>query len=104
MMVHFWSEQPTYFQLYFAIERVKALVPQHPEWKTTQPFKAVLENDMHALMKSGEHGLLELVMATHSGMNDEEFDSIVTNWIKTAKHPTKNVRYTELVFQPMLNF
>lgn len=97
-----WSEQPVYFQLFFAIDRVKALAPQHPEWKTTQPFKAVLENDMKALMASGKKGLLELVMTTHTGMSDEEFDAIVIDWIRTAKHPTKKVHYSELVFQPML--
>jgi phosphoserine phosphatase len=97
-----WSEQPLYFQLFFVIDRVKALAPQHPEWKTTQPFKAVLENDMKALMASGKKGLLELVMATHAGMSDEEFDAIVIDWIQTAKHPTKHVLYSELVFQPML--
>ena len=97
-----WSEQPAYFQLFFAIDRVKALAPEHPEWKTTEPFKSVLENDMKSLMKSGKKGLLELVMATHAGMSDEEFDAIVINWIKTAKHPTKKVHYSELVFQPML--
>ena len=97
-----WSEQPAYFQLFFAMDRVKALAPQHPEWKTTQPFKAVLENDMKALMAGGTKGLFEMIMATHAGMTDKEFDAIVLDWIKTAKHPTKNVHYTELVFQPML--
>ena len=97
-----WSEQPVYFQLFFAIDRVKALAPEHPEWKTTEPFKSVLENDMKSLMKSGKKGLLELLMVTHAGMSDEEFDAIVINWIKTAKHPTKKVHYSELVFQPML--
>ena len=97
-----WSEQPVYFQLYFAMDRVKALVSQHPEWRTTQPFKAVLENDMKTLIKSGKKGLLELVMATHASMSDEEFDAIVKDWIKIAKHPTKHVSYSELVYQPML--
>ena len=97
-----WSEQPAYFQLFFAMDRVKALAPQHPEWQTTQPFKAVLENDMKTLMESGKKGLFEIIMTTHAGMADEEFDAIVLDWIKTAKHPTKNVHYTELVFQPML--
>ena len=97
-----WSEQPAYFQLFFAIDRVKALALQHPEWKTTQPFKAVLDGDMKALMKSGKKGLLELIMATHTGMSDEAFDAIVIDWIKTAKHPTKKVHYSELAFQPML--
>lgn len=97
-----WAEQPAYFQLYFAIDRVKALAGEHPEWKAEQPFKAVLENDMEALMKSGEHGLLQLVMASHAGSSTEEFDAIVKDWIKTAMHPTKNVSYDKLVYQPML--
>lgn len=97
-----WSEQPAYFQLFFAIDRVKALAPEHPEWKTTQPFKAVLEDDMPALMKSGKHGLVELIMATHAGMNDEAFDATVLDWIKRAKHPTLKRAYTDLVYQPML--
>ena len=97
-----WSEKPMYFQLYFAIDRVKALAPQYPEWKTKQPFKAVVEDDMEALLKSGEKGLLELVMATHSGMSDEEFDAIVIDWINTAEHPRFKRPFKELVYQPML--
>jgi len=97
-----WAEQPAYFQLYFAIDQVKALAPQHPEWKYTQPFKAVLDNDMNTLMEQGERGLLKLVMATHSNNTTEEFDSIVSKWIRTAKHPTKNVNYDKLIYQPML--
>ncbi|WP_415408011.1 HAD family hydrolase [Sulfurovum sp. CS9] len=97
-----WSERPVYFQFYFAMDRVKALLPQHPEWKSTQPFKAVIEGNMKEVIKGGKKGLLELIMATHTGMSDEEFDAIVIDWIKTAKHPTKNVPYTDLVFQPML--
>ena len=97
-----WSEQPAYFQLFFAIDRVKSLAPQHPEWKNKQPFKAVLENDMKTLAASGEHGLLELVMATHAGMTTDEFEKIVKNWLTTAKHPRFNHPFTELVYQPML--
>jgi phosphoglycolate phosphatase-like HAD superfamily hydrolase len=97
-----WSERPVYFQLLFAIDRVKELAPQHPEWETTQPFKAVIENDMKALAESGEHGLLELVMATHAGMTTEEFEQIVKDWISTAKHPKTNKLYKEMVYQPML--
>ena len=97
-----WSEQPAYFQLMFAIDRVKALAPRHPEWKTQQPFKAVLDGDMKALAASGEKGLLQLVMATHAGMTSEEFDATVRQWLATAKHPTLKRPYTELVFQPML--
>jgi hypothetical protein len=97
-----WSEQPAYFQLLFAIDRVKALAPRHPEWKTTQPFKAALEGDMKALAGSGEKGLLELIMATHAGNTADEFARIVKDWLATAKHPKFKRPYTELVFQPML--
>ncbi|HEY1910790.1 MAG TPA: HAD family hydrolase [Vicinamibacterales bacterium] len=97
-----WSEQPMYFQLAFALDRVKTLAPQHPEWKTTQPFKAVLDGDMKALGASGEKGLVELVMATHAGITTDEFATIVADWIRTARHPKYRKPYTELVFQPML--
>lgn len=97
-----WAEQPAYFQLFFAIERVKAMAEDHPEWKNEQPFKAVLENDLEELKKQGEHGLIQLVMATHSGNTTDEFDADVKAWVKTAKHPTKNVGYDQLVYQPML--
>jgi len=97
-----WSEQPAYFQMLFAMDRIKALAPEHAEWKTTQPFKAVLENNMEDLKKQGEHGLIKLAMATHAGRTVKEFEKDVQNWVKTAKHPTKNVRYDQLVYQPML--
>lgn len=97
-----WSEQPMYVQLAFALDRVKAMSNQHPEWKDKQPFKAVLENDIAALAASGEKGLLELVMATHAGMSAEEFTRIATDWIKTARHPETGKPYTEMVYQPML--
>jgi hypothetical protein len=82
-----WSEQPMYFQLFFVIDRVKALAPKNPAWKTQQPFKAVLENDMQALAALGEKGLLELVMATHAGNTTEEFEQTIEDWLSTAKHP-----------------
>jgi hypothetical protein len=91
-----------YFQLAFAIDRVKALAPQHPEWKTQQPFRAVLESDVQALAASGEHGILELVMASHAGMTTDEFAAIVRDWLATARHPKFQRPYPELVFQPML--
>lgn len=97
-----WSEQPIYFQFAFALDRVKALAPQHPEWKTQQPFKAVLDGDMKALVASGEKGLAELIMATHTGMTTDEFTSAVCEWLATAKHPTHKRAYTQLVYQPML--
>ena len=97
-----WPEQPMYIQLAFVLDRVKALAATHPEWKNKQPFKAAIEGDMNTLAKSGEHGLVELVMATHAGMTTEAFDAIVTDWLATAQHPTLKHPYTELVYQPML--
>jgi len=97
-----WSEQPIYFQLAFAFDRVKALAPHHPEWRTTQPYEAVLEGDTVALAGSGEKGLLELVMATHTSMTTDEFAKLVTDWLATARHPRFKRPYTNLVYQPML--
>lgn len=97
-----WSEQPMYFQLFFAIDRVKDLAPDHPEWKTEQPFKAVLENNIEELAKQGVPGLLKLVMVSHAGVTTDEFETIVKNWLATAKHPRFNRPYTDLVYQPML--
>ncbi len=97
-----WIEQPMYVQLAFALDRVKALATQHPEWKTTQPFKAVLDGDLAAVAASGEHGLSTIMMASHAGMTTDEFERIVSSWIKTARHPRFDRPYTELAFQPML--
>lgn len=97
-----WIEQPIYVQFAYALDRVKALAPQHPEWKDTQPFKAVLEGDMAALAAAGEKGAVEIVAATHAGMTPEEFRQTVTEWLSTARHPRFGRRYDELVYQPML--
>jgi phosphoglycolate phosphatase-like HAD superfamily hydrolase len=97
-----WSEQPAYFQLLFAIDRVKAEVDKHPEWREKEPFKAVLEGNMQALAASGKKGLLELVMATHANMTTVEFEHVVSDWLATARHPKFDRPYTELVYQPML--
>jgi phosphoglycolate phosphatase-like HAD superfamily hydrolase len=97
-----WSEQPIYFQLAFAFDRVKALAPKHPEWKQKQPFKALLEGDMKAVSASGEKGLLDVMAATHVGNTTDEFATIVSDWLATAQHPKFKRPYTDLVFQPML--
>jgi phosphoserine phosphatase len=97
-----WVEQPIYTQFAFAMDRVKALAPQHPEWKTTQPFQALLEGDHAALVAAGMKGVEEIVMATHSGMTTDEFEKIVVDWLATAKHPKYQRPYTGLVYQPML--
>ena len=97
-----WLEQPMYVQLAFALDRVKALASQHPEWKDKQPFKAVLEGDMKALAEAGEHGLVELIMASHAGMSTNEFEKITAEWLASARDPRFKRPYTELVYQPML--
>ena len=97
-----WTEQPVYFQVAFAIDRVKALAPQHPEWKTLEPFRSLLAGDMAGFANSGEKGLLEIVEATHTGMTTAEFAETVTDWITTARHPRFKRLYTDLVYQPML--
>ncbi|MDH4185727.1 MAG: haloacid dehalogenase-like hydrolase [Nitrospira sp.] len=97
-----WPEQPMYFQLAFALDRVKALAPKHPEWKEKQPFKAALEGDLKTVFAGGEHALLELVMGTHAGNTTEEFSQIVKDWLEKAKHPKTGRPYTEMVYQPML--
>ncbi|TIN48640.1 MAG: haloacid dehalogenase-like hydrolase [Mesorhizobium sp.] len=97
-----WTEHPMYVQLAFALDRVKAEAPNHPEWATTQPFQAVLEGDMKALAAAGEKGLVELIMATHAGMTVTQFQTILTDWIANARDPRFKKRYTELVYQPML--
>ena len=97
-----WNEQPIYVQLAFTIDRIKALAPQNPQWKTQQPFKAVLENDIQTVKASGNKGLFQLIAATHAGMSTEAFQAIVTEWHKAARHPVTNRPYTEMVYQPML--
>ena len=97
-----WAEQPLYFQFLFAIDRVKALAPQHPEWKEKEPFKFLLAGDLRGALAGGEHALMEIVAATHSGMTSEEFERIVKDWLATAKHPKTGRLYTAMAYQPML--
>jgi len=97
-----WAEQPIYFQFAFAVDRVKALAPEHPEWKDKQPFKAIIEGDLKAVTASGEKGVLEILAATHTGMTTEEFTKTVADWIASARHPRFDKPYTDLVYKPML--
>lgn len=97
-----WAEQPIYFQLLFAIDRVKALASKHPEWKEKEPFASLLRGDVKTALAGGERALVEITMATHAGMTTEEFDQVVKEWIATARHPVTKRPYTEMVYQPML--
>src|SRR5262249_48048856 len=97
-----WAEQPLYFQFVFGIDRVKALAPKHPEWKTLEPYKSLLDGNAERLLAQGDHAVLEVMMAAHAGMTTKEFDTIVADWLATAKHPRFERPYTDLAYQPML--
>lgn len=97
-----WCEQPMYVQLAFALDRVKALLPEHPEWETTEPYKSALAGDLEGLVALGQKGIVEIVASTHAGMTTEEFYTIVADWIRTAQHPKFKRPYTSTIFQPML--
>ncbi len=97
-----WAEKPVYFQLLFAVDRIKAMATDHPEWKTKDPYASVLRGDLKGLAAGGEKTILELIMATHSGMTSDEFEGVVTDWLKTARHPVTGKRYTEMTYQPMM--
>ncbi|HYW70156.1 MAG TPA: haloacid dehalogenase-like hydrolase, partial [Pyrinomonadaceae bacterium] len=97
-----WAEQPMYFQLAFALDRTKALAPQHPEWKTREPFASLMKGDLKGVMAGGERSLGEIVMASHAGVTTEEFAQIVKDWMATAKHPKTGRHYNEMIYQPMV--
>lgn len=97
-----WAEQPVYFQFQFALDRIKALAPEHPEWKETEPYKSVLAGDLKGLLATGEKGLAEILASTHAGMTTDEFSATVADWLGTARHPRFNRPYNELVYQPQL--
>lgn len=97
-----WAEKPLYVQLLFALDRIQALAPQHPEWQTEEPFASLLKGDVKAALESGEPGIMKIVMTTHAGMTTGEFDKIVTDWIATAKNPEKKQLFTDMVYVPML--
>lgn len=96
-----WPEQPYYVQLGFILDRVKALAPQHPEWKTKEPFKSILAGDLKGIARGGEKGIVDLVMSTHAGMTSDQFAKIVTDWFATAKHPKSGKPFDEMGYLPM---
>jgi hypothetical protein len=97
-----WAEQPLYFQFIFAIDRVKALAPQHPEWQDKEPFASLLKGDMRGALGQGEHAIVEILATTHSGMSTDEFNPIVKDWLKTARHPKTGKPFTDMAYEPML--
>ena len=97
-----WAEQPMYFQFLFALDRVKALAPAHPEWKDQEPFASLLKGDVKAALAGGERAVGALLLSTHAGMTSEEFEKIAGDWMATARHPTTGRPLTEMVYQPML--
>ena len=97
-----WAEQPLYFQILFAVDRVKALAPQHPQWKETEAFASLLKGDVKAALAQGEKALVEIVMAAHAGITTEEFDQVVNDWLATARHPRTGRPYTDMAYQPMV--
>jgi phosphoglycolate phosphatase-like HAD superfamily hydrolase len=97
-----WSEQPVPVQLFFALDRVKALAPQHPEWNIKEPFASLLKGDLNTALAGGDRAILDLFMVTHTGMTDDEFEQIVKEWITTAKNPKTGKLFTDMTYQPML--
>ena len=97
-----WTEQPMYFQLMFVVDRIRAMAPQHPEWKDREPFKSVLAGDVRAALAGGENAVAEMVAVTHAGMTVDEFEAQVKDWLATARHPRFGRPYTDLVYQPMI--
>lgn len=97
-----WAEQPYYFQLQFGIDRVKSMADAHPEWADDAMVQAVLSDDMGQLLSFGKEGLARLIMLSHAGATEEEFDKAVIDWINTARHPSSGLLYKEMVYQPML--
>jgi len=96
-----WCEQPMYFQMIFAFDRIKATAADHPEWAETEPFKWVLVDDMNKFGATGEKGLLDIMAASHTGMTVEQFHAIVRDWMRTARHPRFDRPYDQCIYQPM---
>jgi phosphoglycolate phosphatase-like HAD superfamily hydrolase len=97
-----WAEQPMYFQFLFAIDRVKEMAPEHPDWKDKEPFASILKGDLKTALAGGEHSAAEIIAATHSGITTEQFQDVVKKWLSTSKHPKFNQPYNQVVYQPML--
>jgi phosphoserine phosphatase len=97
-----WSEQPVYFQVLFALDRVRAMAADHPEWRTTEPFKSAIAGDMPGLMATGKEGVEKVLLVAHANLTSQQFDKSVRDWLAASKHPTTGMRFTQMVYQPML--
>jgi phosphoserine phosphatase len=97
-----WSEQPVYVQFAFALDRIKALAPRHPEWQSKEPFKSVLAGDLKGALGGGEQSIVEMLMATHAGMTSEEFEDIARQWLASARNPKTGRLYREMTYEPMV--
>lgn len=97
-----WAEQPMYFQLFFAFDRVKALAPQHPEWSTREPYASIIKGDLKAALAGGTDAVLKVAAEMHSGVTDQEFRQLVSDWFETARHPVTGQRFDHMIYQPML--
>lgn len=97
-----WAEKPAYFQLFFAVDRIKELAPQNPDWNSTEPYASILKGDLKGALSGGMKAIEKIIMTSHTGMSTEEFEQIVKKWLDTAKHPTTNKSYTEMIYQPMV--
>jgi hypothetical protein len=97
-----WVEQPLYGQGLFALDRLAEMAPDHPEWKETMPFKAVLDGDHAAMGKFSEKDWMEIVVVTHAGMSTADFEALVASWLPNSMNPVLKKPVTDLVYQPML--
>lgn len=98
-----WSEQPVYFQVLYAMERLREMAPDHPEWQNTEPFQSALADGVPGLMASGMQGISQVLAATHANITATAFDASVRDWLATARHPQTGLLYTQMVYQPMLD-
>ena len=97
-----WAEQPIYFQLFYALDRLRERAETDPSILTTDALRAGAAGDMDALLATGHDGLLEVLNATHSGMSVEDFQADVSAWLTTARHPQTGMAYDAMLYQPML--
>ena len=97
-----WAEQPVYFQLIYALDRLKTKAEADPSILTSDTLKAAAAGDIEGMMAGGTEGLMEVLAVSHSGMSVEDFQADVRDWLATARHPTTGMAYDAMAYQPML--